>query len=357
MEALQCEEAEARQTIGHFRDSERSWDGVVAQRREEVRECQQAHAEIQRRDATLHLQQQALRDAQADLSRRALMDEVQVPKPRCGSRPLQDGSPGSRLQFIDFASLPEAKKRVSAHEVALVETEYRDELARLRAELERRTPNLKAIEQMKDAMRLAENASQTASLARRDIEDVQRRFEAVRAARRNRFMDCFERVAAEIGGVYRRLTAFSVGRDIDGGTAFLDLEDTEDPFNGGVRFTAMPPLKRFFDVNQLSGGERTLAAIALIFAVQAYQRPPFLVLDEVDASLDTHNVLALAGYVEKCECQAIVISLKDQLFSRSEGLVGVSKDKRRQTSIVLTVDLQRFRRETDVVEEAVPLTD
>ena len=61
----------------------------------------------------------------------------------------------------------------------------------------------------------------------------------------------------------------------------------------------MPPSKRFRDMHLLSGGEKTLAAMALLFAVQSFQRPPFMVLDEVDAALDANNVRALARYVEQ----------------------------------------------------------
>eukprot|EP00445_Apocalathium_hangoei_P079666 CAMPEP_0204186514 /NCGR_PEP_ID=MMETSP0361-20130328/56050_1 /ASSEMBLY_ACC=CAM_ASM_000343 /TAXON_ID=268821 /ORGANISM="Scrippsiella Hangoei, Strain SHTV-5" /LENGTH=110 /DNA_ID=CAMNT_0051146821 /DNA_START=45 /DNA_END=377 /DNA_ORIENTATION=+ len=104
----------------------------------------------------------------------------------------------------------------------------------------------------------------------------------------------------------------------------------------------MPPAKRFRDMHLLSGGEKTLAAMALLFAVHAYQKPPFMVLDEVDAALDANNVRALAGYVEQAECQTIVISLKDRFFVRAEALVGVWKDKPKETSAVLTLDLTRY---------------
>merc|ERR1719215_1381132 len=155
-------------------------------------------------------------------------------------------------------------------------------------------------------------------------------------------MDCFTKVSEEIGEVYRRLTANTAGLQSDGGSAYLDLADTEDPFNGGIKFTAMPPAKRFRDMHLLSGGEKTLAAMALLFAVHAYSRPPFMVLDEVDAALDANNVRALAGYVEKAECQTIVISLKDRFFVRGEALVGVWKNKPQETSAILTLDLSRY---------------
>merc|ERR1719215_2297447 len=134
-------------------------------------------------------------------------------------------------------------------------------------------------------------------------------------------MDCFTKVSEEISLVYQRLTSNTAGLHADGGSAFLDLEDTEDPFNGGIKFTAMPPAKRFRDMHLLSGGEKTLAAMALLFAVHAFQRPPFMVLDEVDAALDANNVESLANYVERSNCQTIVISLKDKFFIKGEALV------------------------------------
>ena len=111
--------------------------------------------------------------------------------------------------------------------------------------------------------------------------------------------------------MYRRLTANTAGLHADGGSAYLDLEDSEEPFLGGIKFTAMPPAKRFRDMHLLSGGEKTLAAMALLFAVHAYSSPPFMVLDEVDAALDANNVLALSTYVEQSSCQTIVVSHKD----------------------------------------------
>ncbi|CAE7394931.1 SMC1, partial [Symbiodinium natans] len=91
-------------------------------------------------------------------------------------------------------------------------------------------------------------------------------------------------------------------------------------------------------------GEKTVAAMALLFAMQSFQRPPFLILDEVDAYLDHSNVQALASYIASVDCQAIVISQKDRFFVHGEGLVGVSKDRARNASVVFTMDLTRIRR-------------
>eukprot|EP00971_Amphidinium_carterae_P031118 612494-Amphidinium_carterae.1 len=104
----------------------------------------------------------------------------------------------------------------------------------------------------------------------------------------------------------------------------------------------MPPGKRFRDMHLLSGGEKTLAAMALLFAVHAYQAPPFMIVDEIDAALDANNVQALANYVEQASCQMIIISLKDRFFVRAEALVGVWKNKPKETSSILTLNLAQY---------------
>lgn len=75
----------------------------------------------------------------------------------------------------------------------------------------------------------------------------------------------------------------------------------------------MPPLKRFRDMEHLSGGEKTMAALALLFAIHRYSPSPFFVLDEVDAALDSANTTRLAEYVRQHArpgMQFVVISLK-----------------------------------------------
>ena len=105
---------------------------------------------------------------------------------------------------------------------------------------------------------------------------------------------------------------------------------------------AMPPLKRFRDMEHLSGGEKTIAALALLFAIHSYQPSPFFVLDEVDAALDNVNVGRVAKYVKEHArpgMQFIVISLKAGLFQESESLVGVMRDQARMSSRVVSLDV------------------
>ena len=121
------------------------------------------------------------------------------------------------------------------------------------------------------------------------------------------------------------------------------MEDGEEPYLDGIKYHAMPPLKRFRDMEHLSGGEKTMAALALLFAVHSYQPSPFFVLDEVDAALDNANVAKIANYIKDHAgpgMQFIVISLKTGLFQGSEALVGIYRDQGANSSKALTLDVK-----------------
>ena len=120
------------------------------------------------------------------------------------------------------------------------------------------------------------------------------------------------------------------------------MEDGDEPYLDGIKYHAMPPLKRFRDMEHLSGGEKTMAALALLFAVHSYQPSPFFVLDEVDAALDNANVAKIANYIRDHAgpgMQFIVISLKTGLFHNSEALVGIYRDQGANSSKALTLDV------------------
>eukprot|EP00595_Chromulina_sp_UTEXLB2642_P003589 CAMPEP_0196768152 /NCGR_PEP_ID=MMETSP1095-20130614/42409_1 /TAXON_ID=96789 ORGANISM="Chromulina nebulosa, Strain UTEXLB2642" /NCGR_SAMPLE_ID=MMETSP1095 /ASSEMBLY_ACC=CAM_ASM_000446 /LENGTH=200 /DNA_ID=CAMNT_0042137345 /DNA_START=3357 /DNA_END=3956 /DNA_ORIENTATION=- len=106
----------------------------------------------------------------------------------------------------------------------------------------------------------------------------------------------------------------------------------------------MPPMKRFRDMDQLSGGEKTIAALALLFSIHSYRQAPFFVLDEVDAALDNVNVRKVCNYVKQRskDFQCIVISLKDLFYENADCLIGICKDNRSQSSKIFTLDLKKY---------------
>lgn len=82
------------------------------------------------------------------------------------------------------------------------------------------------------------------------------------------FMEAFSHTSGNIDKIYKQLTKSSTHPL--GGTAYLNLDNEDEPFLHGIKFTAMPPTKRFRDMEQLSGGEKTVAALALLFSIHRF---------------------------------------------------------------------------------------
>jgi len=110
------------------------------------------------------------------------------------------------------------------------------------------------------------------------------------------------------------------------GEVFLDIENKEDPFAGGLNIIVKVGKGKYFDISSLSGGEKTLVALSLIFAIQEHKPYCFYIFDEIDAALDKHNSELLAALIKRymLSGQYIVITHNDALISEATTLYGVS---------------------------------
>lgn len=236
------------------------------------------------------------------------------------------------------------------------ETEFKQKIDGLVSEIERTAPNLRALDQYEALKEKEKVATEEFEAARKEEKEVADKYNAVKQKRNELFMEAFNHVSSVIDKIYKQLTR-STTHPL-GGTAYLNLENEDDPFLHGIKYTAMPPTKRFRDMEQLSGGEKTVAALALLFSIHSYRPSPFFILDEVDAALDNLNVAKVAGYIRSKSCegsrlnqdadagcgfQSIVISLKDSFYDKAEALVGVYRDSERSCSRTLTFDLTKYR--------------
>ena len=128
-----------------------------------------------------------------------------------------------------------------------------------------------------------------------------------------------------------------------GGRARLSLTDMEDPLVAGLELTASPPGKKLQSVSLLSGGEKALTALALLFAVFLTRPAPLCVLDEVDAPLDDANVERLITLLEELaratETRFIVVTHHPLTMARMHRLYGVTMAERGLSQLV-SVDLE-----------------
>ncbi|KAL7990957.1 hypothetical protein Chor_014387 [Crotalus horridus] len=137
-------------------------------------------------------------------------------------------------------------------------------------------------------------------------------FEDLRKKRLNEFMAGFNVITNKLKENYQMLTL--------GGDAELELVDSLDPFSEGIMFSVRPPKKSWKKIFNLSGGEKTLSSLALVFALHHYKPTPLYFMDEIDAALDFKNVSIVAFYI-----YFIIISLRNNMFEIADRLIGIYK--------------------------------
>lgn len=149
-------------------------------------------------------------------------------------------------------------------------------------------------------------------------DELDQRYYEMKQQRKKAFMEVFVTVQVKIKEVYQLLT--------HGGDADLELVDVNDPFEG-VNYVVRPPRKPWRQISFLSGGEKTLSSLALIFSLHHVKPTPVYVMDEIDAALDFRNVTIVANYVVGMTtgAQFIIISLRNNMFELAHQLVGVCK--------------------------------
>ena len=113
-------------------------------------------------------------------------------------------------------------------------------------------------------------------------DTAKKRCDDLRRLRLEGFMTGFSLISLRLKEMYQMITM--------GGNAELELVDSLDPFSEGILFSVMPPKKSWKNISNLSGGEKTLSSLALVFALHHYKPTPLYVMDEIDAALDFRNV-------------------------------------------------------------------
>ncbi|MEJ8733170.1 MULTISPECIES: chromosome segregation protein SMC [Mediterraneibacter] len=151
-------------------------------------------------------------------------------------------------------------------------------------------------------------------------------------AMRKQFEEQFARISEEFDHVFKQL--------FGGGKGTLELMEDEDILEAGIRIIAQPPGKKLQNMMQLSGGEKALTAIALLFAIQNLKPSPFCLLDEIEAALDDNNVERFAQYLHKLtkSTQFIVITHRRGTMTSADRLYGITMQEKGVSTLV-SVDL------------------
>ncbi|XP_073338571.1 structural maintenance of chromosomes protein 4 [Pagrus major] len=180
-------------------------------------------------------------------------------------------------------------------------------------------PNLGAIAEYKKKEELYLQRVAQLDEITTERDSFKRGYEDLRKQRLNEFMTGFNMITNKLKENYQMLTL--------GGDAELELVDSLDPFSEGIMFSVRPPKKSWKKIFNLSGGEKTLSSLALVFALHHYKPTPLYFMDEIDAALDFKNVSIVACYIyeQTKNAQFIIISLRNNMFEIADRLIGIYK--------------------------------
>ena len=198
------------------------------------------------------------------------------------SSPPQDSDPQ-----VNLPASSRQRHQLSTYTRDELLDKSKDHLIASIAALEEKTSNASSIDLSVIAeyrRRCNDLASRTADLNAAILarDTAKTRLGDLRSLRLSQFMTGFTTISSHLKSMYQLITL--------GGNAELELVDSLDPFSEGILFSVMPPKKSWKNIGNLSGGEKTLSSLALVFALHVYRPTPLYVMDEIDAALDFRNV-------------------------------------------------------------------
>jgi chromosome segregation protein len=245
-------------------------------------------------------------DSEYEQSER-LMNQLQLNVQTCQ---LQLQQHQSQLRMFGY----EEPLETTAEQVEAAETSMR----MMRFELERvGGVNQLALSHYEEQISRYRELSIRLNELEREKQAIVQFMDEIEAKKRKVFMDAFEKINENLKVYFEKLTG--------GGSAVLQLENPEEPFHGGIDMLVQFPDKPSIVVSGASGGERSVSAVAFIFALKDFTPSSFYILDEVDAHLDAFHTTKLADVLleESGKIQFIVITLRPEMVNKAQKIYGV----------------------------------
>jgi len=216
-----------------------------------------------------------------------------------------------------------------------------DELERTISHCERRMDemqpvNMRAIDKYEEEKIRKEDLKQDVTRLEAQKKDLEKMVDELKTKKTDGLMKVFTSVNENFKEIYKEIS--------NGGEAELIMENLEDPFAGGLHINARPPGKKVLRVDALSGGEKGITSMALIFAIQQFEPSPFYLLDEIDQNLDAVNAQNIAKMVKKNSnsAQFVMISLRRISLREAAHVYGVTIHKNGVTDMVANVNIDKI---------------
>nr|MDO8087061.1 chromosome segregation protein SMC [Candidatus Sigynarchaeum springense] len=178
--------------------------------------------------------------------------------------------------------------------------------------------NMMAIEKYNENKARFDDLSGKHEVLVKERESILDFMSSIEKQKKTAFLQTYQSIARNFAYIFSRLSP--------GGEGKLELENLDDPFAGGVQVMARPSGKPLNEISLLSGGEKALTSLSLIFAIQQHCPSPLYILDEIDAALDDANALLVADLIKELSnrSQFIIVTHRDVTMTRVDQILGVS---------------------------------
>ena len=291
---------------------ERQLNELLARRLEIDKELTEARRALDEADAQIREQEQRRMSREAKVeTAREMLEQVRMgaQEARVRRESLLEQFAATRLELDQVREALSPEATVESWETALAEVTAKIE--RLGA------VNLASIDELKEQTERKEYLDKQFADLTEALSTLDEAIRRIDRETRTRFQDTYDRVNTGLKEKFPRL--------FGGGSAYLELVG-EDPLSAGVAIMARPPGKRNATISQLSGGEKALTAVALVFSIFELNPAPFCLLDEVDAPLDDHNVSRFCDIVRDMaeRVQFIFITHNKSTMELAQQLIGVT---------------------------------
>ena len=325
---LELEQQYAEDAIDDLQERIETAQEKKADARDDIRDHE---AEIEERKAELEKKREAVEELEAELAElKADREDLQATL-RAAKTDRDDKRDEVDRIESNLDSLRETKERLS-WEIDELDAEVGDydpeaipghdevqsAIDRLTAEMEALEPvNMLAIDEYDEVQSELDDLQERRDVLVDEREAIEERIDRFDRQKKETFMHAFDAINRNFTDIFERLSD---------GTGDLHLENAEDPFDGGLTMKAQPGDKPIQRLTAMSGGEKSLTALAFIFAIQRHNPAPFYALDEIDAFLDAANAERVGEMVDdlSADAQFVVVSHRSALLERSERAIGVT---------------------------------
>lgn len=316
-------ESSASQEISRYEQMKESLQNEVAALQTDVKELEEKLRELATSESLKEFvdlektrvssehEVDELREKRKRLQEKKLNLEIEVNRLNIEKAKIETEFEIAKQEFEKFEKVEYVEEKLQVLETQIIKTEK--ELSQIGS------VNLKAVEEFE---KMRTEFDQYKQRYEKILEEKKAVLEMINQIEQKR-KEVFNKTLGEISVRFNKIYT-----NMAGGSAGLNLENPED-IESGLLVQATPKGKRLLNIDSMSGGEKTVVALAFLFAIQMYKPSPFYMFDEVDAALDKENTKKIAEWIKRMskEAQFIVITHNDQTIQYGDRVYGVTMDR------------------------------